>query len=168
MSKGELMTKAIVEDALAKNKQIFVPYIYKVPQKLGNDRPRKLMDMASLHSNKDYKNIEGHRDAWGIPSVEEKSLSDRQKILDDKENLVWGIRRHQTDPESAEERVGLSKSDLDLIVMPGVAFDRRCERLGHGKGFYDLFLQRYYDSKVPAATSGNPSQQRKGMPFLGT
>lgn len=39
----------------------------------------------------------------------------------------------------AEFRVGVE--ELDLIMVPGVGFDSRGARMGHGKGYYDKLLE---------------------------
>ena len=30
-----------------------------------------------------------------------------------------------------------------LLIMPGVAFDEECHRIGYGGGFYDRFLEKH-------------------------
>ena len=47
----------------------------------------------------------------------------------------YGIQEPQDIPQNH-----LRAEELDLVVVPGVAFDRQLNRLGRGKGYYDRFL----------------------------
>jgi 5-formyltetrahydrofolate cyclo-ligase len=38
--------------------------------------------------------------------------------------------------------------EIDLIVVPGIAFDRKKNRLGRGKAYYDNFLTKHYSLKI--------------------
>jgi 5-formyltetrahydrofolate cyclo-ligase len=36
----------------------------------------------------------------------------------------------------------LTNFDNSIIIVPGMCFDKSCNRLGYGKGYYDRFLQK--------------------------
>lgn len=38
----------------------------------------------------------------------------------------------------------MDSGGLDVVIIPGVAFNHNKQRLGHGAGFYDEFLTHYY------------------------
>ena len=103
------------------------------------------MDMVSLHSLEDYETLES--DSWGIPTPSKASIGARERCLAD------------LDEDSGLKHVAKGSGNIDMIIMPAIAFDRTCGRLGHGKGYYDFFLRRYKE-KLALGSNGN------FMPFL--
>lgn len=49
---------------------------------------------------------------------------------------VWGIRQPRADLCPA-----VPASQLDFVLVPGLAFTRHCQRLGYGGGYYDGFIR---------------------------
>jgi 5-formyltetrahydrofolate cyclo-ligase len=47
---------------------------------------------------------------------------------------------HAGIPEPPESCAWAGPDDFDLVLVPGVAFDASCARLGFGGGFYDALL----------------------------
>lgn len=119
----EIDTRPLLEQALeVDGKRCFIPFVRK-PKEAGSDMlgpSSTRMHMVELVSIKDY---------------EELPLNH------------YGIREPR-DPfaqgPSLCEKADPLKGNLDLAIVPGVAFARlpggSFSRLGHGKGYYDEFL----------------------------
>jgi 5-formyltetrahydrofolate cyclo-ligase len=73
-------------------------------------------------------NAAGELELFPLDNMDELSIG-MYKILEPKPELR-DLPEKQCKPE-----------DLDLVMVPGVAFDREGARMGHGKGYYDKLLQ---------------------------
>jgi 5-formyltetrahydrofolate cyclo-ligase len=74
-----------------------------------------------------------------LPRVERAARSLRLHAVRDLETElaagVWGIREPR--PERCAE---VGAAAVDFVLVPGVAFTARCERLGYGGGYYDRLI----------------------------
>lgn len=86
-----------------------------------------------------------------FPQTDFSTLSMRNFTDDDTLQLApnaWGI----TEPVAGTE---INTDEIDLVIIPLLAFDEQGYRVGYGKGFYDRFL-----------TQCRPDVQRMGLSFF--
>ena len=79
----------------------------------------------------------------------------------DLQSGVWGIR----EPRADCPRVDLDR--IDFVLLPGVAFTPRCERLGYGGGFYDRLLTQFA-SRPPLVAAAFSLQICDHIPLAAT
>jgi 5-formyltetrahydrofolate cyclo-ligase len=75
------------------------------------------------------ENGENKLGLWWMESLEEMVVG-KWNILEPPKEM-WGNPEKEVEPE-----------ELDIIMVPGVGFDRNGGRMGNGQGYYDRLLER--------------------------
>lgn len=92
------------------------------------------------------RNCLAYGDRVLVPRVLGNSAMKLHKLCDEKQLVpgAWGIPEPDKHvPEWPIHRYG----EIDLVIVPGLAFDRQGGRIGFGGGYYDRFMAELKDAE---------------------
>lgn len=115
MPHHEIATDFMLQHVLGASKTLFVP-------KVGSNFEQADMEMIRVN----------HQD-HNISITDEHS---RGMFYDKWPRNKWNIPEPPHSPSVAQP------GDIDLVIVPGLGFDRKGHRIGQGKGYYDRFIAR--------------------------
>lgn len=104
-----------------------------IPKKFEIDSLNLLKVLLDLNKNILVPKVIGHNPS-DMLMIKLNSFND---ILNFPKNK-WGI----PEPEYFQENQ-VDIANIDVVIVPGVGFDPKCNRLGHGKGYYGDYA--YYN-----------------------
>lgn len=96
-----------------------------------------------------------------VRGTRELALHRVANLNDELQDGTWGIR------EPRAECARVDDANIDFVLLPGVAFTPRCERLGYGGGYYDRLIPRF-TQRPPLIAAAFALQLRDEIPLVAT
>ena len=96
-----------------------------------------------------------------LPRLDREARKLELHLCDNLQHLqsgLWGIREPRADSPRADP------GRIDFVLLPGVAFTPRCERLGYGGAFYDRLIMQFA-SRPPLIAAAFGLQIREQIPL---
>jgi 5-formyltetrahydrofolate cyclo-ligase len=112
MPKGEINTDLIIQHCVQNGKDIYVPEVGKNFELCDMELRKVILDTITIPGDGMFHKV------WPTNK--------------------WKIPEPPTDMPIIPAKPG----DLDLVILPGLGFDRKKNRLGQGKGYYDRFIAK--------------------------
>lgn len=90
-----------------------------------------------------------------LPKVDSKKKLKHFLLLDSTQLVVnsWGV------PEPVDG-IEISPSKIDVVIIPLLAYDKIGNRVGYGKGFYDVFLSSCRPETIKIGLSVFPPEDK--------
>nr|HIK01166.1 5-formyltetrahydrofolate cyclo-ligase [Candidatus Undinarchaeales archaeon ERR594346 U_76725] len=153
------MKKSLRKKHLLKRSEVPLPSVLKKSEVIGKrllelpefSKASKIMLYSSKDSEVDTASIirsciQSEKEVY-LPRTDIKSRKMEAVLIsefpEDVEIASFGLLEPKKDLNATE-----NLREIDLVIVPGVAFDERGNRLGYGFGFYDRFLTEVRAPKI--------------------
>lgn len=129
---SNLITEKVLQLDCIKKAQTIMLYLDFNNEVMTDDLINKLINL-------------GKTVACPITLKEERKLIP-SKITDLENGIQYGVYNIREPKPECSPIVDIK--DLDVVIVPAVAYDKKCYRLGYGGGFYDRFLENLREDAI--------------------
>lgn len=129
--------------------------MYLKRRKMLDDRMHQMFEMMLVSRLEDYlKNMKVKKIGMYYPMQKEINLLSLKETYDtylpkiENGQIVYYQDRGKYEKAAfnitvPSHNASIDANDLDVIIVPGIVFDKERYRIGYGKGYYDTLLSMY-------------------------